>query len=366
MEFKTISQWFNKPIDGPLLIAGPCSAESREQVLETAREIAAQNRFQVFRAGVWKPRTRPGTFEGVGPKAFAWLSEVKETFGLLVAIEVATPDHFELALKNGVDLVWVGARTSSNPFSVDELAAAMAGSSIPILVKNPVYPDIELWMGTIERFMKVGIKKLGAIHRGFSPFQRSAYRNLPKWEIPIELKSRLPQLPVICDPSHISGRPSLLLDVSQKALDLSMDGLMIETHINPTVALSDARQQITPKQLEELIVKLVFRDATIAKGEALDRLESLREIIDSIDSQLLELLAQRMEIAREIGEFKKEKNVAIMQLRRWEEMLACRAEQAKALGLDEDYVKSLLRLVHRESIRQQAQIMNNSNDFPKE
>lgn len=366
MEFKSISQWFNKPIDGPLLIAGPCSAESREQVLETARGIAAQNRFQVFRAGVWKPRTRPGTFEGVGPKAFEWLAEVKEKFGLLVAIEVATPDHFELALKNGIDLVWVGARTSSNPFSVDELAAAMAGSSIPILVKNPVYPDIELWMGTIERFMKVGIKKLGAIHRGFSPFQRSAYRNLPKWEIPIELKSRLPQLPVICDPSHISGRPSLLLDVSQKALDLSMDGLMIETHINPTVALSDARQQITPAQLEELIGRLVFRDATIANGEALDRLESLREIIDSIDTQLLELLAQRMEIAREIGAFKKEKNVAIMQLRRWEEMLACRAEQAKALGLDEDYVKSLLRLVHRESIRQQALIMNNSKDFPKE
>lgn len=366
MELTPISQWFTKPIEGPLLISGPCSAESREQVLETARELAALGRIQVLRAGVWKPRTRPGNFEGAGEPALGWLREAKEQFGFLLAVEVATPEHFELALKYGVDLIWVGARTSSNPFSVDQLAKAMAGTNIPVLIKNPVYPDIDMWIGTIERFQKVGLTKIGAIHRGFSPFQRSTYRNVPKWEIPIELKSRIPSLPIICDPSHIAGRRDLLKEIAQKALDLSMDGLMIESHFNPTIALSDSRQQITPSKLEELLNSLEFRSVSVANPEYLNRLESLREIIDSIDSQLLELLAQRMDVAKEIGEFKKKNNVVIMQLRRWEEMINCRVEQGETLGLDAEYVKSLLRLVHRESIRQQANIMDRKNDSEKE
>ncbi len=366
MELTPISQWFSKPIEGPLLISGPCSAESREQVLETARGLAALGRIQVLRAGVWKPRTRPGNFEGAGEPALGWLREAKEQFGFLLAVEVATPEHFELALKYGVDLIWVGARTSSNPFSVDQLANAMAGTNIPVLIKNPVYPDIDMWIGTIERFQKVGLTKIGAIHRGFSPFQRSTYRNVPKWEIPIELKSRIPSLPIICDPSHIAGRRELLKEIAQKALDLSMDGLMIESHFNPTVALSDARQQVTPSKLEELLNSLEFRSESVANPEYLNRLESLREIIDSIDSQLLELLAQRMDVAKEIGEFKKKNNVVIMQLRRWEEMINCRVEQGETLGLDPEYVKSLLRLVHRESIRQQANIMDRKNDSEKE
>jgi chorismate mutase len=361
MELIPISQWFKGISEGPLLVSGPCSAESHEQVMETARGIAALGRIHIFRAGVWKPRTRPGNFEGVGEPALHWLCEARDELGFRLAVEVATPEHLEIALKYNIDLLWVGARTSSNPFSVDQLAAAMKGIDTPVLIKNPVYPDIDLWIGTIERFHRVGIAKLGAIHRGFSPFQRSTYRNLPKWEIPIELKSRFPSLPIICDPSHIAGRPSLLKEVAQKALDLAMDGLMIESHINPAIALSDARQQITPSELDALLNTLVFRNSSLASPDFLNRIEALREIIDSIDSQLLELLAQRMDVAKEIGEFKKQNNVAIIQLRRWEEMLNCRVEQGNALGLDPEYVKSLLRLVHRESIRQQAKIMDNNS-----
>lgn len=364
MELIPISQWFKGISEGPLLVSGPCSAESHDQVMETARGIAALGRIHVFRAGIWKPRTRPGNFEGVGEPALHWLCEARDEFGFRLAVEVATPEHLEIALKYNIDLLWVGARTSSNPFSVDQLASAMQGIDTPVLVKNPVYPDIDLWIGTIERFHRVGLNKLGAIHRGFSPFQRSTYRNLPKWEIPIELKSRIPSLPIICDPSHIAGRPSLLREIAQKALDLAMDGLMIESHANPALALSDARQQVTPNQLNELLNSLVFRSVSVANPDFLTRIEALREIIDSIDSQLLELLAQRMDVAKEIGTFKKQNNVAIMQLRRWEEMISSRVEQGNTLGLDPEYVKNLLRLVHRESIRQQAKIMdsNSSNE----
>ena len=358
MSILPISQWFDGGVDLPLIIAGPCSAESEEQVLSTARAIAKLGKVNALRAGVWKPRTRPGAFQGVGEPALAWLAEAKRETGLPLIIEVATPQHIEIALKYGVDMFWVGARTSSNPFSVDELAIAMAGVEVPVLIKNPIHPDLELWIGSIERFEKAGIKKLGAIHRGFSPFQKHAYRNLPKWEVPIDLKTYIPNLPIICDPSHIAGRPSLIRDVAQKALDLSMDGLMIETHINPKEALSDAFQQVTPEQLNEILSSLSFRKVQSTNAEFIDLLESLREKIDSIDLQLLELLSQRMEIVKRIGEYKFENNVAIVQLRRWEAMIKTRVEMGECLGLDERYVKDLLRLVHKESIRKQAEIIS--------
>jgi chorismate mutase len=262
-------------------------------------------------------------------------------------------------------MFWVGARTSSNPFSIDELASAMAGVNKPVLIKNPIHPDLDMWIGTIERFEKVGVKKIGAIHRGFSPFQKSSYRNLPKWEVPIDLKTYIPNLPIICDPSHIAGKPDLIFDISQKALDLSMDGLMIETHINPRAALSDAFQQITPQRLGEILSQLSYRNVLPTSSEFIDILESLREKIDSLDLQLLELLSQRMDIVKKIGEYKLENNVAIIQLRRWEAMIKSRVEVGQKLGLDEKYVKDLLRLVHKESIRKQAQILS-PKDKPEE
>ncbi|PKP34334.1 MAG: 3-deoxy-7-phosphoheptulonate synthase, partial [Bacteroidetes bacterium HGW-Bacteroidetes-15] len=273
--------------------------------------------------------------------------------------------HLEVALKYDVDMFWVGARTSSNPFSIDELASAMAGVNKPVLIKNPIHPDLDMWIGTIERFEKVGVKKIGAIHRGFSPFQKSSYRNLPKWEVPIDLKTYIPNLPIICDPSHIAGKPDLIFDISQKALDLSMDGLMIETHINPRAALSDAFQQITPQRLGEILSQLSYRNVLPTSTEFIDLLESLREKIDSLDLQLLELLSQRMDIVKKIGEYKLDNNVAIIQLRRWETMIKTRVELGEKLGLDEKYVKDLLRLVHKESIRKQAQILS-PKDKPEE
>jgi chorismate mutase len=360
MSILPIASWFNHEFNSPIVIAGPCSAESSEQVLSTARAIAATGKANALRAGVWKPRSRPGTFQGVGEPALAWLTQAKNETGLPIIIEVATPQHLEIALRYDVDMFWVGARTSSNPFSVDELARAMAGLNKPVLVKNPIHPDLELWLGSIERFVKAGVTKVGAIHRGFSPFQKSVYRNLPKWEIAIDLKTHIPNLPIICDPSHIAGKPELIKDISQKALDLSMDGLMIETHINPKAALSDAKQQITPDQLNEILTALSFRKAVPSTTEFMDILDSLREQIDAIDQQLLELLSQRMDIVERIGHYKLKNNVAIMQLRRWEEMLTSRIEIGHSLGLDERYVKSLLRLVHKESIQKQAEILSSS------
>lgn len=358
MSILPINKWFPQPVNHPLIIAGPCSAETREQVLQTAGAIAALGKVDVFRAGVWKPRSRPGTFQGIGNDALTWLAEAKSQTGLLLAVEVATPQHVEAALKAGVDLFWVGARTSSNPFSVDELASAMAGIDRPVLVKNPIHPDLDLWLGVIERFAKAGVTRLGAVHRGFSPFQKSMYRNVPKWEVAIDLKSILPELPIICDPSHISGNPELIREVAQKALDISMDGLMIESHINPAKALSDAKQQVTPAKLNEILSALSYRKVVPTATEAIDLLESMREKIDSLDLQLLELLAQRMEISRQIGDYKLKNNIAIMQLRRWEAMIQLRVEVGQKLGLSPEYVKDLLRLVHKESIRKQAEIIS--------
>jgi chorismate mutase len=361
-----ISSWFDVKFNGPLIIAGPCSAESSEQVMETAIEIAKTGKVSALRAGIWKPRSRPGTFQGAGEPALEWLVDAKKETGLPIIIEVATPQHLEIAMKYGIDMFWVGARTSSNPFSIDELAIAMAGIDKPVLIKNPIHPDLEMWIGTIERFEKAGVKRLGAIHRGFSPFQKSIYRNLPKWEVAIDLKSHIPNLPIICDPSHIAGKPELIQEISQKALDLSMDGLMIETHINPRVALSDARQQVTPEQLKTILNNLCFRKVSPTTPEFIDILETLREQIDSLDIQLLELLSQRMEIVKKIGHYKLENNVAIMQLRRWEQMIQTRVETGNALGLEEQYVKDLLRLVHKESIRKQAEILSSNDKIEEE
>lgn len=365
MSILPISTWFDKELQHPLIISGPCSAESRQQVISTAVELAKLGRVDLFRAGIWKPRSRPNTFQGAGQKALKWLEEAKEASGLPVIIEVATPQHIEAALKHNVDMFWVGARTSSNPFSIDALASAMAGVDKPVLIKNPLYPDIEMWIGTIERFLKAGVQKIGAIHRGFAPFQKGIYRNVPKWEVPIDLKTRMPNLPIICDPSHISGNTELLPDIAQRALNLSMDGLMIETHINPKEALSDAFQQITPSALGELLSTLSYRSVQTSATSPYDMLESLREQIDSIDIQLLELLAQRMEIIEKIGLHKLDHNVAIIQLRRWESMLNKRVEIGKQIGLDEEYIKDLLRLVHKESIRKQAQILSPKKDSDK-
>jgi chorismate mutase len=358
MNLLPISEWFELEFPSPLIIAGPCSAESREQVLATATAISKLGKVHIFRAGVWKPRSRPGTFQGMGESALQWLAEAKQQTGLLLAIEVATPEHVELALKYDIDLFWVGARTSTNPFSVDELARAMAGLNKPVLIKNPIHPELDQWIGTIERFSRAGLTKLGAIHRGFSPFQKSTYRNTPKWEVPIDLKSILPNLPIICDPSHIAGRVDLLLGIAQKSIDLSMDGLMIETHCNPLQALSDAKQQVTPEQLNQILDSLSYRKTSSSSPEFLDILDSLREKIDSLDQQLLELLAMRMDIVKRIGEYKLDNNVAIIQLRRWEEMISSRIAHGQSLGLRDEYVKSLLRLVHKESIRKQAEIIS--------
>ncbi len=349
-----INKWFDELSSKPLIIAGPCSAESEKQVIETALEIASNNSANIFRSGVWKPRTRPGNFEGVGLKGLKWLQKVKEETGLLVTTEVATVEHIKMCLDHNIDILWVGARTTSNPFSVQELANACKGIDIPIMIKNPINPDTELWIGAIERFHSAGIKKLAAIHRGFYPFEQTKLRNLPKWEIPIELKSRFNNLPIICDPSHISGSTEFISEISQKAIDLNFDGLMIETHNNPMLALSDAKQQITPKELDNLLTNLVIRHYLEENG----KLEMYRHQIDSIDTQMLELLSQRMDIISEIGKYKKKENITIFQLRRWENIIKTRTKTGQSLNLNKDFIIELLQLVHKESISKQNKILN--------
>lgn len=351
-----INTWF-KGLDEPLIIAGPCSAESEDQVMRTAQEIAKNGKVKVFRSGIWKPRTRPGNFEGVGEKGLKWLKQVSQETGLLTAIEVASPEHVDLAVKNDIDILWIGARTSSNPFSVQELADHLRGYEKPVLVKNPINPDINLWIGALERLHKVGISKLAAIHRGFYPFEATSLRNIPKWEIPIELKSICHDLPLICDPSHIAGDTEYIPEIAQKAMDLNMAGLMIETHYNPKVALSDANQQLTPNQLNSLLDNLIFRHTSSNDEDFTNVLESLREQIDSIDQQMLELLAQRMGFVEEIGKYKSQNEVTILQLRRWENIVKTRIKLGKSLGLTEDFVKKLLQLVHKESIQKQTEVM---------
>jgi chorismate mutase len=339
------------------IIAGPCGAESEKQLLDTAKGISAIGKVSLFRAGVWKPRTRPGAFEGMGLEALQWLQTVKKETGLPVTVEVANAEHTELALKYGVDVLWIGARTTVNPFSVQEIADVIKGTDIPVMVKNPVNPDLPLWMGALERMNRAGIKKLAAIHRGFHTPVKTQYRNAPMWELAIDLKAACPQLPVICDPSHISGKRDLIATVSQRALDLSMDGLMIETHADPATALSDAAQQLTPNALAQLLNGLIYRDARATDSSFEYMLRSLREVIDEIDQEMIQALARRIEVVERIGEFKRDHGVTILQLERWVEVLRTRTAAGESLGIDRDLIVELCQLLHKASIRKQTEVM---------
>ncbi len=336
----------------PFVIAGPCSAETEEQVMKTARELAMKGCHN-FRAGVWKPRTKPGGFEGHGEKALPWLKRVKEETGMLVATEVATAKHVEEALKYGVDLLWIGARTTADPFAVQEIADTLKGVDVPILVKNPVNPDLELWIGALQRINNAGIKRLGAIHRGFSTYDKKLYRNLPQWHIPIELHRRIPELPIICDPSHISGRRDLISPLCQQAMDLQFDGLIIESHCDPDHAWSDASQQLTPDVLSLILNNLVIRET----NQTPENLAELRKQIDEIDMDLTEMLAKRMRVAREIGIYKKEHEMAILQTQRYDEIINKRVEAGSAMEMDDEFMKVVFEAIHAESVRQQMKIM---------
>ncbi|WP_300254618.1 bifunctional 3-deoxy-7-phosphoheptulonate synthase/chorismate mutase type II [uncultured Alistipes sp.] len=336
----------------PLVIAGPCSAETEEQVIETARSLAAEG-IRIYRAGLWKPRTKPGGFEGVGEKGIAWMQRVKRETGMYTATEVATHQHVETALKGGIDLLWIGARTAANPFAMQEIADALRGVDIPVLVKNPVSPDLELWIGAIERIHNAGIRRLGAIHRGFTSIDKSLYRNHPMWAIPIELHRRLPSLPIFCDPSHIGGKRELIAPLSQQAMDLGFDGLIIEAHCTPDSAWSDKAQQVTPDALAYILRNLVIREQTTTT----ENLNELRAQIDKLDDQLLELLVRRMRVSRDIGQYKKEHDMPILQTQRYEELLARRAAQAVELGMDREFMRTVLQAIHEESVRQQMEVL---------
>ena len=337
----------------PLVIAGPCSAVTEDQVLETAKELAAQG-IKIFRAGIWKPRTKPGGFEGVGSIGLPWLKRVKEETGMYVSTEVANQYHVFEALKYGVDILWIGARTAANPFSMQEIADALKGVDIPILIKNPVNPDLELWIGAVERIYNAGIRKIGVIHRGFSAYDKRIYRNLPQWHIPIELRRRFPNIPIICDPSHIGGKRDLIAPLSQQAMDLGFDGLIIESHCNPDCAWSDASQQVTPDVLAYILDMLIIRETS----QSTENLNELRRQIDELDNQLLDLLAKRMRISREIGLYKKEHDMPILQATRYDEILNKRVEQACNMDMDGEFMKTILAAIHEESIRQQMVIIN--------
>ncbi|MBD9136629.1 MAG: 3-deoxy-7-phosphoheptulonate synthase [Alistipes shahii] len=336
----------------PLVIAGPCSAETEEQVLDTARSLAAEG-IRICRAGLWKPRTKPGGFEGVGETGIPWLQRVKRETGMYTSTEVATREHVAAALKGGVDLLWIGARTAANPFAMQEIADALRGADVPVLVKNPVSPDLELWIGAIERIYNAGIRRIGAIHRGFTSIDKSLYRNHPMWAIPIELHRRLPRLPIFCDPSHIGGKRELIAPLSQQAMDLGFDGLIIEAHCSPDCAWSDKAQQVTPEALAYIIRNLVIRDESITT----ESLTELRSQIDKLDDQLLELLSRRMRVSRDIGQYKKEHNMPVLQTQRYEELLARRAGQAEQMGMDREFMRTVLQAIHEESIRQQMEVL---------
>ena len=344
----------------PLIIAGPCSAESKEQLYSTAASLKTIG-IDIIRAGVWKPRTRPGNFEGAGDSALNWISEIRDELGLKFATEVATPLHVEKALKANIDVFWVGARTTANSFAVQELAEAIKGVDKPVLVKNPLNPDISLWLGALERINRAGVTKLAAVHRGFSSFQKSRFRNPPTWHLAIELKSELPQMPLICDPSHIAGERSMIMELCQKAMDLDYDGLMVEVHIRPEEALSDTKQQITPDELKRLIDGLKIRKRTSDNVRFLTKLEELREKIDLVDQELLETLSARMKLVDEIGFYKKENNVTVFQLERWKYLLKTRSNLGTSLKLDKMFVEKLYKLIHDESIRSQTEIMKKNN-----
>lgn len=338
----------------PVVIAGPCSAETEEQVMETAKDLA-KNGVRIFRAGIWKPRTKPGGFEGVGSVGLTWLQEVKKETGMLVATEVANKQHVEEALNAGVDVLWIGARTSANPFAMQEIADSLVGADVPVLVKNPVNPDLELWIGAMQRIYNAGIRKIGAIHRGFSAYGKHLYRNMPQWHIPIELRRRMPELTLICDPSHIGGKRELVAPLSQQAMDMGFDGLIVESHCDPDSAWSDKSQQVTPEVLNFILNMLVVRDTT----QTTESLTLLRQQIDQIDNDLLEALSKRMRISREIGQYKKEHSMPVVQTGRYDDILNSRAAAAEELGMNGDFMKTVYQAIHEESVRQQIEVLNN-------
>ena len=337
-----------------VVIAGPCSAETEEQVMETAMDLA-KNGVRIFRAGIWKPRTKPGGFEGVGSVGLTWLQEVKKETGMLVATEVANKQHVEEALNAGVDVLWIGARTSANPFAMQEIADSLVGADVPVLVKNPVNPDLELWIGAMQRIYNAGIRQIGAIHRGFSAYGKHLYRNMPQWHIPIELRRRMPELTLICDPSHIGGKRELVAPLSQQAMDMGFDGLIVESHCDPDSAWSDKSQQVTPEVLNFILNMLVVRDTT----QTTESLTLLRQQIDQIDNDLLEALSKRMRISREIGQYKKEHSMPVVQTGRYDDILNSRAAAAEELGMNGDFMKTVYQAIHEESVRQQIEVLNN-------
>lgn len=337
----------------PVVIAGPCSAETEEQVMDTARQLSAKG-IKIFRAGIWKPRTKPGGFEGVGEAGLPWLQRVQKELGMLISTEVATPKHVEAALEHGVDILWIGARTVANPFAMQELADSLRGYDVPVLVKNPVNPDLELWIGGLERLNGAGIKRLGVIHRGFSSYDKRIYRNLPMWHIPIELRRRFPQLPVFGDPSHIGGARELVAPLCQQAMDLGFEGLIVESHCTPDAAWSDAKQQVTPDVLDFILEKLVVRDTT----QTTESLEALRRQIDEVDNALIELLSKRMRVSREIGHFKREHKMTVVQTERYSEILDKRGAQGVLCGMAPEFMKTVFEAIHEESVRQQIDIIN--------
>ena len=348
-----------KPLDlhcdgeRPFVIAGPCSAETEEQVMTTARQLASKG-CHIFRAGVWKPRTKPGGFEGNGEEALPWMKRVKEETGMAITTEVATPEHVELALKYGIDILWIGARTTANPFAMQAIADSIRGMDIPVFVKNPVNPDLELWIGAMERINQAGIKRIAAVHRGFSSYEKKIYRNQPMWQIPIELRRRIPDLPIICDPSHIGGSRELIAPLCQQAMDLGFDGLIVETHCNPDKAWSDANQQITPEVLDYILSLLIIRNKTVTT----EGINELRKQIDELDNNLMDLLSKRMRVSREIGQYKKEHNMTVLQTSRYNEILDKRGAQGSLCGMDAKFIKEIFEAIHEESVRQQIEIIN--------
>lgn len=348
-----------KPLDlhcdgeRPFVIAGPCSAETEEQVMTTARQLASKG-CHIFRAGVWKPRTKPGGFEGNGEEALPWMKRVKEETGMAITTEVATPEHVELALKYGIDILWIGARTTANPFAMQAIADSIRGMDIPVFVKNPVNPDLELWIGAMERINQAGIKRIAAVHRGFSSYEKKIYRNQPMWQIPIELRRRIPDLPIICDPSHIGGSRELIAPLCQQAMDLGFDGLIVETHCNPDKAWSDANQQVTPEVLDYILSLLIIRNKTVTT----EGINELRKHIDELDNNLMDLLSKRMRVSREIGQYKKEHNMTVLQTSRYNEILDKRGAQGSLCGMDAKFIKEIFEAIHEESVRQQIEIIN--------
>ncbi len=341
----------------PFVIAGPCSAETEQQVLETARGLKGSN-VNIFRAGIWKPRTRPGGFEGVGAIGLEWLQKAKAETGLKTAAEVANANHVKLALEHDVDVFWIGARTTANPFAVQEIADALVGIDKIVLIKNPINPDLALWIGGVERIANAGITRLGVIHRGFSTYQKTTYRNIPEWQLAIDFKHRFPDLPMFCDPSHITGKRDMIFTVSQQSMDLNYDGLMIETHIDPENAWSDAAQQVTPERLKEILLDLKIRKRTTDALDYHTEIQKLRERIDLEDSRLLEVFGNRMKISEEIGALKKDNNVAVLQAKRWNDIMVKMIREGNQMGLSEDFLLRIFKAIHQESIVHQEKIIN--------